>query len=161
MTSRKLPRLFQQPLSKTCRWPEFIARAIKARLRTLPQSMIMRFWANAMDELFPMLKCTEEDGPEKYDKENPDIPWYQRPAEFFGDAQKVVEAIENFKIGFQARGLHIRQDLGPGASDAAVAAAVRGATEATLQIMSCPGPQTREGTAAKPPPLARKCYPIR
>ena len=33
-------------------------------------------WAGAMDERFPMLRCTDEDDPDRYDNENPDLPLY-------------------------------------------------------------------------------------
>ena len=112
-------------------------------------------WANAMDERFPM-QCTEEDDPERYDKEKPGIPWYQRPVVSFGDAQEIVVAVYNFKIGFQARDLQIRQDLGPGVSDVAVAAAVPGDVEATLQGISCSAQYAGEGSEDKPPALPHR-----
>ena len=101
----------------------------------------------------------EEDDPDNYDKEDSEIPWYQSVPESFSDAHKTVAAVESFKIDFQARGLQIRNDLGPAATDAAVAAALRGDVEATLQSMSSPAPPPKGEAEAKPPAGQLKCDP--
>ena len=51
-------------------------------------------WPSAMDERFPILKCTEEDDPQHYDEEgHAGLPWYQRPATSFGEAQSAIKAV--------------------------------------------------------------------
>ena len=104
-----------------------------------------------------MLKCTDEDDPGNYDKEDCKVPLCQRAPGCFNEVQQVVAAAESFKI--QARGLQIRNELGPMATDAAVAAVVRGDVEATLQSTSNPAPPPRGEAEAKPATKQLKCYP--
>ena len=85
-----------------------------------------------------MLVRTDEDDPQYYDdEERSDLPWCHRPSASFGETHETIEAVQNLKEGFQAKGQQIRVNVGVGASDAAVAAALRGEVEQSLRGISC------------------------